>query len=286
MSVNVQAEQHGVGVTMCRLYGFRSNARRKVECELIHAQNSLLSQSAYDERGASNPHGWGLGTYDGDTPSVVREPVAAYDSDEFRWESAKIYTCNTLAHVRRATVGIVREENTHPFTHEGWLFAHNGNLGAFSEIRGRLLDEMTSAHREAVRGDTDSEHFFHWLLSRAAREPEKSLVQVLGEAVYQLRAWSEAAESGAEIALNTILTNGTESLGTRFGRSLWYVERPLVHACEICDGALHVEEGMTSPYRAVVIASEQITQTEEWTAIPDGTLFYVDAELGLHLTAI
>ncbi len=275
-----------MGVTMCRLYGFRSNARRKVECELIHAQNSLLSQSQHDERGGSNPHGWGLGTYDGIAPTVVREPVAAFDSDEFRWESARIYTCNTLAHVRRATVGIIREENTHPFMHGSWLFAHNGNLGAFSEIRDLLIDEMTSAHREAVLGDTDSEHFFHWVLSRAESEPEASLIHVLGRAVEQIRDWSQAARPGAEVALNTILTNGTESVGTRFGRSLWYLERPLVHACEICDGALHVEEGMTSPYRAVVIASERVTETEEWTAMPDGTVFHVDRDLNLHLTAM
>jgi glutamine amidotransferase len=271
---------------MCRLYGFRSNTRRKVECELIHAQNSLLSQSENDERGGSNPHGWGLGTYEGSTPKVVREPVAAYDSDEFRWESARIYTCNTLAHVRRATVGVVREENTHPFAHGSWLFAHNGNLGAFSEIRNLLLDEMTPAHRDAVRGDTDSEHFFHWVLSRAEREPDTSLVRILGKAVRQVRDWSEAAEAGAEVALNTILTNGTESVGTRFGRSLWYVERPLVHPCEICDGALHVEEGSTSPYRAVVIASEKVTQDEDWTSISDGTLFHVDRNLDLHMTSM
>ncbi len=48
---------------MCRLYGFRSNFPRKVECELIRAQNSLITQSLKDERGTSNPHGWGLGTY-------------------------------------------------------------------------------------------------------------------------------------------------------------------------------------------------------------------------------
>lgn len=271
---------------MCRLYGFRSNARRKVECELIQAQNSLLSQSQHDERGRSNPHGWGLGTYDGVRPSVVRQPEAAYDSAAFRSESARIYTCNTLAHVRRATVGIVREENTHPFVSGNWLFAHNGNLGAFEGIRDRFLAEMSSAHRREVKGDTDSEHFFRWVLSRMEREPERGLLSVLGDAVHRVRRWSDEADPGSEVALNTILTNGHETVGTRVGRSLWYVDRNLVHPCDICDGALHVEAEITSPYRAVVVASERITTTEEWTAVPDESLFRIDSELGLNFTAL
>jgi glutamine amidotransferase len=35
-----------------------------------------------------------------------------------------------LAHLRRATVGRVALENTHPFCHGSWVFAHNGTLPA------------------------------------------------------------------------------------------------------------------------------------------------------------
>lgn len=271
---------------MCRLYGFRSSAPRKVECELIHAQNSLLSQSRQDERGSSSPDGWGLGTYNGPRPSVVRQPAAAYDSAAFRSESARIYSSNTVAHVRRATVGIVREENTHPFAAGNWLFVHNGNLGAFEGIRELFLEEMNPAHRRELRGDTDSEHFFRWVLSRREREPDAGLLSVLGAAVHTVRRWSDKVDPGSEVTLNTILTDGRETVGTRVGRSLWYVERELVHPCEICDCVPHVEAGMTSSYRAVVVASERITTTEDWTAVPDESLFRIDSELGLSLTAL
>ncbi len=82
---------------MCRLYAFKSNARRKVECELLRSQNSLLEQSRRDERGASNPHGWGLGTDEESEPRVVRQPEAAFASEVHRWESAQTHTCNVLA---------------------------------------------------------------------------------------------------------------------------------------------------------------------------------------------
>ena len=261
---------------MCRLYGFRSNTRRKVECELIRSQNSLLEQSLEDERGQSNPHGWGLATYELVEPRVVRQPEAAFDSDAFRWESARAYACNVLAHVRRATVGGVRMANTHPFTHGRWLLAHNGNLGAFDAVRPRLLAAMDPRHRAAIHGDTDSEHVFHWLLSLRETEPDGPLLDVVRGGVRQVIEWSEAEDPGAEIALNIILTDGEESVGLRYGRSLWYVERDLVHPCEVCDGALHVEEGGTSPYRAVVVASERVTGDEEWTQIPEAMLFHVD----------
>jgi predicted glutamine amidotransferase len=65
-------------------------------------------------------------------------------------------------------------------------------------------------------------------------------------------------------------------VGLRYGRSLWYVERDLVHLCEVCDGALHGEEGGTSPYRAVVVASQRVTGDEEWTQVPEASLFHVD----------
>ena len=69
---------------MCRLYGFISNHARKVECELIQSQNSLLVQSIHDERGESNADGWGLGIYRHLLPIVVRKPIAAYANDDFR----------------------------------------------------------------------------------------------------------------------------------------------------------------------------------------------------------
>lgn len=268
---------------MCRLYAFRSNTRRKVECELMRSQNSLLEQSRRDERGASNPHGWGLGTYEESEPRVVRQPEAAFASEVYRWESARIHTCNVLAHVRRATVGGVQVENTHPFAYGRWLLAHNGNLGAFGLIRARLLKAMTPQHQRSVRGDTDSEHVFHFLLTLHERDPEKPLLETVRVGTGQLLAWSEKEDPAAEFALNIILTDGQQTVGLRHGRSLWYVERDLVHPCEVCDGVIHVRDGAPTGYRAVVVASERVTDTEDWTALPESTLFHIDGEQRLSL---
>ncbi|GMQ81600.1 MAG: class II glutamine amidotransferase [Rhodothermia bacterium] len=272
---------------MCRLYEFRSNTLRKVECELIHSQNSLLAQSQHDERGEANPDGWGLAAYIGARPSISRQAEAASESADFRWEAALIYSRNVMAHVRRATIGKVATVNTHPFTHEEWTFAHNGNLGAFVSLKPRLLDLMGEAHRSAIQGDTDSEHVFHWLLSRIERKPAAPLISTVRRGVQELLGWSLKEDANAEFVLNIILTNANRSVGCRLGRSLWYVERDVVHPCGVCDGIVHVEPStLSDPYRAVVVASERITQNEEWTSVPERTLFEISDNLSLNLESL
>ena len=43
-----------------------------------------------------------------------------------------------VGHVRSATVGGLRTENTHPFRYRQWLFAQTGTLPSFDAIRDRL----------------------------------------------------------------------------------------------------------------------------------------------------
>ena len=267
---------------MCRLYGFRSTTPRKVECELIRAQNSLIAQSCRDDRGESNPDGWGLGTYTGSELCVERQAEAAYESETFRWAAAHIHSCQVMAHVRRATIGNPGIENTHPFEHGRWLLAHNGSVEAFQMIRTRMLEAMTLAHRKAIQGETDSEHVFHLLLSLHEQQPEMLLLEVLRQGLQQVIEWSRQADPNAEVALNILWSNGEELVGSCLGRSLWFVERETVHPCEVCGGALHVQENTGIDFRAVVIASERLTTTEDWTPVPEGSLFGIGPDARLH----
>lgn len=271
---------------MCRLYGFRSNSPRKVECELIRAQNALIVQSQHDERGLSNPHGWGLGTYSRGEPCVERQAEPAYESEAFRWAAARVHACHVMAHVRRATVGSLRLENTHPFNYGTWLLAHNGTLGAFEKIRPRMVEAMTPHHRQAIQGETDSEHFFHLLLSLHEQQPKTPRLDILRQGLQHVTDWSRQADPNAEAALNILWTNGEELVGSRLGRSLWTVERATVHPCDVCGETLHCQEDPGGPYRAVVVASERITTTESWAEVPESSLFRIDHTVRLHLEAL
>jgi len=70
-----------------------------------------------------------------------------------------------IGHVRSATVGALRTENTHPFRYRQWLFAQTGTLARFDAIRERLLSSVPEFLRGNVRGETDSEIVFHVFLS-------------------------------------------------------------------------------------------------------------------------
>ena len=59
-----------------------------------------------------------------------------------------------------------------------------------------------------------------------------------------------------------------------------------VHPCEVCGGALHAMADPDVGYRAVVVASERLTTTEDWTAVPEGRLFRIGLDVSLHIETL
>lgn len=266
---------------MCRLYGLRANEETKVECTLVHAQNSLMSQSRQDLSGETHAHGWGVATYEDHHPRLERQAWAAYHGEQFRNAAARIFSNTVIAHVRRATVGPAAIENTHPFTHHEWAFAHNGTIPDFERVRGRLCDAMTPAHRRAMGGVTDSEHLFRYLLSLRESYPDEPLADTLGTGLRRVIAWCREADPEARIGLNVLLTDGEQLVGSRWGRSLYYVERDGVSDCEVC-GFPHIHHLPGHGYRAVVVASEPITH-ESWIEFPEGSVLSITPDLHLRV---
>jgi glutamine amidotransferase len=253
----------------------RATHPTRVECELVEAQNSLIRQSEEDQRGLSNPHGWGIGLYSSDAIMECRRQVEPADESElYRQRAMEVEATTVIAHVRRATVGQPRHENTHPFRWERAMLAHNGHIEHFDAVRERLLTELSPERREAIAGTTDSEHFFHLVLDQIA-DGISPTERALSRAVERVLEWSR----GAEAALNTLLMIDGELSGTRRGRSLWVLERGL-HRCTVC-GEYHAHPPEDEEYRAVEFASEQLTD-EDWRPVPEGCAFRVDDQLQVH----
>jgi predicted glutamine amidotransferase len=266
---------------MCRLYGFRATEPTTVECTLVSAQNALIVQSQRDQEGRSNAHGWGVAVYpNGGLPHVERQAWAAYHCEHFREAAARAHARAVVAHVRRATMGVPALENTHPFSYRRWAFAHNGTLRAFGKIRGRMRAAITPEHRAALQGTTDSEHIFYFLLSLREREPDRPPLDTLRAGLQQLILWSRGADPEAPIGLNVLWTDGECMVGSRWRRTLFYLERDEVRDCEVC-GCPHVEAVPETPYRAAVVASERISH-EPWREVPEGSSFAVDEAVRLH----
>jgi glutamine amidotransferase len=266
---------------MCRLYGFRGTEPTRLECSLVRAQNALMAQSRRDREGLTHGHGWGVAEHPDGVPFVEKQAWAAYHGEHFKKTAARLYSRAAIAHVRRATVGPASLENTHPFVHGVWLFAHNGTVPNFERVRERLLPELDEPHRSEIHGTTDSEHVFRYLLTLWQRHPDRPLIDTLRDGLEQVIAWAIEIDAAAKISLNVLWTNGDRLVGSRLNRTLWYLEREGLVPCEIC-GETHVHHSPQQHYRAVEVASEPITN-ESWRQVPDGTVFAVDADLRLRI---
>ena len=137
---------------MCRVFGCVAAEPVSVRHELVEAENPLIEQSE------EHDSGWGLAVYDrpdGGAPVWRRFPEAAHRDSDFGRATdlrGRIFS----VHVRRATIGGLTTENTHPFCLGNYSFAHNGTIVRFP----RLLEPGVAR----PGGETDSEHFFNFLM--------------------------------------------------------------------------------------------------------------------------
>lgn len=287
---------------MCRLYGYLSEKPTRVECGLVCAQNSMMTQSEHDKRGLANPDGWGVAYFSDGVPHVKKRVLSAAQDEQYRVAADEIYTRALVAHVRSATVGGICIENVHPFHVGRWAFAHNGTVPGFDVIQGRFAEEAPDWLLQKRLGTTDSELCFVWLLGRLERAfpgattsgaPPLVVAEVLREGVRQILSWCGEARPGEEPSLNFVLTDGQMLLAARYGRTLYSLEREALHACELC-GACHCpvcrardehSHGDRVTCRAFVVASEPIT-TESWREIEDGVVLCVDERLDVHRAAV
>jgi len=260
---------------MCRLYGITGNQPARVECALVEAQNALLQQSVLDSRGVSNPDGWGVGIYEHGSPIVHKSSRAAAHDVDFRRTAENVVSRSAIAHVRAATVGASGLDNTHPFVHGPWLFAHNGSLAGFDVLEPQLEAEIPDHLLRQRRGETDSELMFLWLLGRmhthgldplSGADSANDVVGLLAAAVPELndRATAVAKEPAR---LNFLLTDGIHMGASRWGNGLFVTERTGRTDCEVCRST-HLTGPGESRYRAIAIASEPITH-ETWIEVPD-----------------
>lgn len=269
---------------MCRLYAMSSNEPTRVECSLVHAQNALMRQSREDEAGLPNGHGWGVADYRNGLPLIEKQTWAAFHGEHFKKTAARVYAHTVVAHVRRATVGGTSIENTHPFSHGKWIFAHNGTVPNFLKVRDRMLPEIDPLLVNDIKGSTDSETVFFYLLSLRQHHPTVQLRELVAVGLNRLRGWCAEIDPKAGIGLNIVLTDGQELVGSRLGRSLWYLQREQVYTCDIC-GRTHVHHKTGTEYRAVEIASEPVSD-DPWTPFADNVVYSVNEDYYLLIESL
>jgi glutamine amidotransferase len=254
---------------MCRLFGYRSQEPTGVQHELLEAANALCVQSR------EHPDGWGLGWYVGGAPQVERALDPAHEDDDFSAVGRSVASTTIVAHVRKASVGRVSLENTHPFQWGPWLFVHNGTIPAWDKCGAAVEALVDPAFRRELSGETDSERCFLLFLSRLARRCDlaaatfDACAEALAETVELVRGAAEPIAK-AEASTTFLATDGKLMIACRRGRTL-FVETPAPHA-----------GGRVS---SVVIASEQPCRcaTRSFREVPEGSLVGVDESMRVQM---
>lgn len=217
--------------------------------------------------GATGDHadGWGLASYDPDGRGVrlYREDApAAFSPIAAAVAELDLRAHCSIAHIRKATRGVIAVENCHPFhrrwSDQEWVFAHNGHLGELPELEGR--------HRPL--GQTDSEAAFCWILEELERrgvdaEEEGALFEAL------LSCSDQLASQGI---FNVLISNGAwlfAYAGTRLHR---LTRRAPFGRARLADADLSVDfAAVTQPSDVVTIVStEPLTADETWSPLAVG----------------
>ncbi len=279
---------------MCRMFAFMSRVSLKVQRSLVKAENALQAQS----RG--HPHGWGIAYYlAGERqPHQVKSIEAAFTDERFTRVSEFLTSHAVVAHVRKATVGELALENTHPFEHDGWSFCHNGTIFGFREFEDEVRTRIHPRFLPRIGGNTDSEHFFYLVLSALERvgldveHPTGKLPEGTGDALSELMLWLRelSQESGAderEPMMNFVLTNSRVLLAHRFNGGLSFsTQKKRCADFDICPIA---EKVCFGPRRTgirhthVLIASDPTSPDDVWEEIPNRGWLSVDDEFRMHV---
>jgi predicted glutamine amidotransferase len=219
---------------MCRILGCVAREPVSVRHDLLEADNPLIHQSE------EHDSGWGMAVYkkaEGEEPRCIRFPEAAHNDGEFV-EATGMQGRMFNVHVRRATIGGLSPENTHPFCLGPYSFCHNGTI-----VRVKKLLEPGV---RAPVGQTDSEIFFNFLIRDFDPEyPRRGLRKAIRTII----------ERSPFSGLNFLLSDGEK-----------------LYAYKLGVFELH----WAARQGSLVVASEQMTNGEKWHKVQDDVLLVLD----------
>lgn len=271
---------------MCRLFGFRSTVPSQMHRSLVLETNALRRQSH------EHPDGWGLAFYVGGQPQVARGVAGAFEDEDFENLCQFISSETVVAHVRKASVGGLTLENTHPFEYGPWVMAHNGTVPGFAEMRSRLEGMLSDDFRQKLTGETDSERLFALFLTRLesrceVQSPGVALTDVfaaLNTTVHDVMALCH--ERQEDPSVNMVVTNGRIMAAFRHGRTLYFSTHksrcPERSTCRAFGASCEAPAVPGERVNHFLVASEIIGGAAVWREVPENECLGVDADMRLQ----
>lgn len=257
---------------MCRLFGLSAGEHRvRATFWLLEAPDSL------DRQSHRNPDGCGIAGFDPTgRPEVYKAPVAAWADPHFDAAARDLVSSTFVGHVRHASTGARTYANTHPFAHQGVIFAHNGALSGLDHIEAELGE-----YRKVLHGETDSERLFALVLKQTAANDGD-----LGAGIAAAVTWLAAAVP--ILSLNMVVATSTDLWALRYPSTdeLYILDREAggLHGDHHLQGVgqhggIRVRSNDLRDQRSIVVASERIDEHPGWQLLAPGELAHADRHL-------
>ncbi|MHA1657448.1 MAG: class II glutamine amidotransferase [Candidatus Heimdallarchaeota archaeon] len=249
---------YGMLVKMCELFGLSANKR----------VNILFSWKGFSQRGKKQPHGWGVAFYPDKSAIIFKEPIGTLSSPlaNFLRDYQQIESKIFISHLRYASVGEHKHQNTHPFSRKlgerEWIFAHNGTI--------LDIDQKFTLEHFKPLGKTDSEYAFCLILER--------IQNLTGEKRIRNAIEKIANEIAREGGFNFLLSNGKKLFAYYSGfNSLYYLQRiPPYHTKRILlkdeDISISLGEMKEQTEKAILVATQPLTD-ETWIDFEPNKLY-------------
>lgn len=121
--------------------------------------------------------GWGVAGFLGYKAIVFEKSPSDIIKEKNLYEKSidkllHSYTKFAIVHLRKASQGEVKLENTHPFIKDNWIFAHNGTIMDIEKLK---------IKNDFCKGSTDSEKLFNFIVENIGNDinPVPKLVEVI-----------------------------------------------------------------------------------------------------------
>jgi len=243
---------------MCRLFAVLANEPVRVD----------RAFAALKRQAVEHKDGWGVAIFnDGLPPQLEVSTLSASACNRFSELGQAVSTRSLLAHLRLASVGSVREENSHPFSANGFAFMHNGTLHEFEQHRAELEALIDPSLRGKLRGETDSERCFALFLTFLGAEVAPSLeamARALAKVMRTAQSVCDRADDPKKSAMNFMVTDGVRMVATRRGRTLFHAKASGAH----------------------FVASEALWPENEWLEVSENAVLLIDSSLEAREVAL
>jgi glutamine amidotransferase len=263
---------------MCRVFALTAGEERVTLAHwALDIPDSIVAQSHFE------PDGTGLGFFDEvGNPVVEREPIPAFRDHQFKKEARTERSSTFIAHIRYASVESFETDDTHPFSQQGRLFAHNGIIHDLPALEREVGDDFM----RFVDGHTDSERMFALISKRITERDD------ITEGLTDAMRW--VADNIPVYSLNLVLATHDE---------LWALRYPQTHALHVLErrprgesnsgfrgasanNAMRVHSDDLDDKPTVIVASEPMDDDPGWREIANGELLHISPEVVAHSDVI